>query len=45
VSSLAQARKELEGARELVPKRKTFYGATEVWIETPAGQILGLAES
>jgi hypothetical protein len=44
VASLTQAKKQLQSARELVPKRKTFYGATEIWFETEAGQILGLAE-
>jgi hypothetical protein len=44
VKSLAQASKRLAHARVLVPERKTFYGATEIWIETESGQILGLAE-
>ncbi len=44
VTSLAQASEQLKECRVLVPKRKTFYGATEIWVQTAAGQILGLAE-
>lgn len=34
----------LSGAEILVPKRKTFYGAHEVWILTDSGHVLGLAQ-
>jgi len=44
VSSLARAEKALAGARVLVPRRKTFYGANETWFELENGVILGLAE-
>ena len=44
VSSLAEAKKALRGAKILVPRRKTFYGATEAWLELEGGVILGLAE-
>jgi hypothetical protein len=44
VASVAEATKALSGARVLVPRRKTFYGATEAWVELEGGAILGLAE-
>jgi len=44
VSSLAQAEKALAGATTIVPHRKTFYGANEIWFELEGGAILGLAE-
>jgi hypothetical protein len=44
VTSLAEAKKALPGAEVLVPRRKTFYGATEAWLELEGGVILGLAE-
>lgn len=44
VESLDAAEKALSGARVVVPRRKTFYGATEIWWELEDGAILGLAE-
>jgi hypothetical protein len=44
VESLKAAEKALAGARVIVPRRKTFYGATEIWWELEDGVILGLAE-
>jgi hypothetical protein len=44
VASLDTAEKALGGARVLVPRRKTFYGANELWLELEDGRILGLAE-
>jgi len=44
VPSLADAKKALRGATVIVPRRKTFYGATEAWLELEGGIILGLAE-
>jgi len=44
VTSLADAQKALPQARVLVPKRKTFYGANEIWFELSEGLVLGLAE-
>jgi hypothetical protein len=43
VSSLAAASNSLAHARVLVPLRKTFYGADEIWFELENGVILGLA--
>jgi hypothetical protein len=44
VESLNVAEKALSHARVVVPRRKTFYGATEIWWELEDGVILGLAE-
>jgi hypothetical protein len=44
VSSLAEVKKALRGAAVIVPRRKTFYGATEAWLELEGNVILGLAE-
>jgi hypothetical protein len=44
VSSLTEAKKALRGATVIVPRRKTFYGATEAWLELEGHVILGLAE-
>jgi hypothetical protein len=44
VSSIAAAKKALPKAKVLIAKRKTFYGATEAWLELPGGAILGLSE-
>ena len=46
VASLETATKAAiaSNATLLVPQRKTFYGANEVWFELTDGMILGLAE-
>jgi len=44
VRSLAEAKKAVRGAEVLVPKRKTFYGATESWVALDDGTIIGFAE-
>ncbi|HSU39071.1 MAG TPA: hypothetical protein VLJ38_05870 [Polyangiaceae bacterium] len=44
VSSLTEARKTLPAATVIVPCRKTFYGATEAWLDLAGNVILGLAE-
>ena len=44
VESLAAAAAATKGAEVLVPERKTFYGAREIWVRDAAGQILGLSE-
>jgi hypothetical protein len=44
VPSLTDAKKALRGAEVLVYRRKTFYGATEAWLELAGKVILGLAE-
>src|SRR4051794_19077849 len=42
VASLSAAEKALSHARVIVPRRKTFYGAHEIWFELEDGVILGL---
>lgn len=44
VESVAEAEQALAHARVLVPQRKTFYGANEIWFELAEGMVLGLAE-
>jgi uncharacterized glyoxalase superfamily protein PhnB len=44
VASLAAAAAAIEGAEVLVPERKTFYGAREIWVRDSQGQIVGLSE-
>jgi hypothetical protein len=44
VASLTSAKKAFSDAEVLIPRRKTFYGATEAWLELADGTILGLAE-
>ena len=44
VSSVSEAKKALRGAEVIVPRRKTFYGATEAWLELDGNVILALAE-
>lgn len=44
VPSLTEAKKALRGAEVIVPRRKTFYGATEAWLVLDGKVILGLAE-
>ena len=44
VASLAEARKALHGATVIIAERKTFYGATESWVELEGGIFLGLSQ-
>jgi hypothetical protein len=44
VASLSEAEQALSGARVLVDRRTTFYGATETWLELPGGTILCVAK-
>jgi hypothetical protein len=44
VPSVEAAKKALPKAKVLIASRKTFYGATEAWLELEGGAILGLAE-
>jgi uncharacterized glyoxalase superfamily protein PhnB len=44
VDSLDLVTENLEGATIIVPRRKTFYGANEVWIRTNSGHVLGFAQ-
>jgi hypothetical protein len=40
VGDLAQVESKLEGERLVMPRRKTFYGATEIGYADPAGNIV-----
>ncbi len=44
VESLDEIEASLVDVDVIVPKRKTFYGATELWIREPSGNIVGFAE-
>jgi catechol 2,3-dioxygenase-like lactoylglutathione lyase family enzyme len=44
VDSVESARSALKGATLLVPERKTFYGAKEIFVRDPDGNVLGFAE-
>lgn len=34
----------LEGVEAVIPKRDTFYGATEYWVREPGGNLAGFAQ-
>jgi hypothetical protein len=44
VGSLAQVESMLAGERLIMPRRKTFYGATEIGYADPAGNIVIFSE-
>lgn len=44
VGELEPFERALDGAEIVVPKRKTFYGATEIGVRTPGGHVVVLAE-
>src|SRR5256885_14941545 len=44
VADLAQVEKKLQGERLVMPKRKTFYGATELGYADAAGNIVIFSE-
>jgi uncharacterized glyoxalase superfamily protein PhnB len=44
VASLDDAMASLGSAEVVVPRRKTFYGADEIWVRDPSGTIIGFAE-
>lgn len=43
VTDFEELERRLEGAEIVVPKRETFYGATEIWVRDPAGHVIGFA--
>src|SRR5215471_9674643 len=43
VKSVDTVTREL-GARVVVPKRTTFYGAVEIWVVLDGGHVLGLSQ-
>lgn len=44
VDDLDAVERALEGAEVLVPRRKTAYGAEEVFVREPAGNVVGFAQ-
>jgi uncharacterized glyoxalase superfamily protein PhnB len=44
VASLDDAIGALAGAEIVVPRRKTFYGADELWVRDPSGTVIGFAQ-
>ena len=44
VDELAPILERLQGAEIVVPVRKTFYGATEIAVRDPAGNVVAFAE-
>lgn len=44
VDDLDALRRRLEGLEILLPRRETFYGATELWMREPGGHLVGFAE-
>lgn len=44
VDDLAAVERAMEGAEILVPRRKTPYGAEEVFVREPAGNVVGFAQ-
>ena len=44
VESIDEIENALAGIEPLVPRRQTFYGATEICVQDPAGNIIGFAE-
>jgi catechol 2,3-dioxygenase-like lactoylglutathione lyase family enzyme len=44
VDSIEAVERALKGVELLVPRRETFYGSTEVWVQAPDGTVLGFAQ-
>jgi hypothetical protein len=44
VSSIEAIEKTVDADLIVVAKRKTFYGATEIWVREPGGNLVGFAE-
>ena len=44
VASIEAVEPLLDPASIVVPKRQTFYDATEVWVREPGGNLVGFAE-
>jgi uncharacterized glyoxalase superfamily protein PhnB len=43
VEDFADTVQRLEGCDVVVPPRKTFYGADEIWVREPGGHLVGFA--
>src|SRR5690349_4376482 len=44
VEDLAPLRKALEGWPQVIPERKTFYGAQEIIVKEPSGHVVFFSE-
>jgi hypothetical protein len=44
VPDLSAIESKLEGVEVLVPRRKTFYGAEEIFVREPGGHVVGFAQ-
>jgi uncharacterized glyoxalase superfamily protein PhnB len=44
VDDIEAIERALEGIEPLVPRRTTFYGATEIFVRDPAGNVIGFAQ-
>jgi uncharacterized glyoxalase superfamily protein PhnB len=44
VDDLDAVERALEGVEQVVPRRKTFYGADELFVREPAGNLVGFAQ-
>jgi uncharacterized glyoxalase superfamily protein PhnB len=44
VASIDDIEGKLEGVEQVIPRRRTFYGATEVAVREPAGNLVIFAE-
>ena len=44
VDDVAAVERAMEGAEIAVPRRKTFYGADEIFVREPGGNVVGFAQ-
>lgn len=44
VEDLSAIEEAVEGYELLIPRRKTFYGAEEIFVREPGGNVIGFAE-
>lgn len=44
VEDLAEIERAMEGFDVVVPRRSTFYGAEEIFVREPGGNVIGFAE-
>lgn len=44
VENLDQVERALRGAEVVHPRRKAFYGATEIFVREPGGHVVGFAQ-
>ncbi|HLL81021.1 MAG TPA: VOC family protein [Longimicrobium sp.] len=44
VDDIDAVERALQGVEQVVPRRKTFYGADELFVREPAGNLVGFAQ-